>query len=105
MGLKDYLRWLGQLLSKFPRGLKNVVTGTPKFLGRPIIEAYVGWFGIAYGIVAIVGSTYWNIWRDYELFGKYYFIGLTNTQWSLITLVGFFLLTHGLYRMDKEAEA
>ena len=100
--MEGYLRWLGRLLSKFPGGLKNVVTGIPQFLRRPRTEAYAGCYIVAAGIVAIAGNIFWNRPRDYvELFGKSYLFGLKNPQWSLITLVGFLFLTHGIYRIDK----
>lgn len=101
---EGYLRWLGRFLSKAPGGLKNVVIGISKFLGDPHAEAFVGKYTIIIGVVAIVGNIYWNWPNKYtELFGKSYSLGLKNPQWSLITLVGFFFLTHGLYRIDKEA--
>lgn len=103
--MEGYLRFIYQLLSKFSRDLKNVVTGIPAFLGRPRTEVYVGRCGVASGIIAILGSLWWNRPSDYiDLFGKTYLLGLRDLQWGLIVLVGFFLLTHGIYRADKEAE-
>lgn len=91
---ESYLRWLGRLLSKFPGGLKNVVVGIPRWLRKPYAEYTIGVYGMGGGIMGAIIDAIFPVSIRY----------LTNPQWGLITLAGFFLLTHGIYRTHKEAE-
>ncbi len=105
MGLGNYLRFIGRFLADQPRFWKSVATDISKWLRKPYAEVAGGMYVILWGILAIASTFLWNRDRDYvKSFGEWHFLGLTNPQWGLIILVGFFLLTHGLYRKEKGAE-
>lgn len=98
--LEKYLRWLGKSISEIPHALKNFAV---KVSMSPYMEILVGMYTMVGGVIAIVVNIWWNRSIDYvELIGKSYILGLRNPQWSLITLVGFFLFTHGIYRGENK---
>ena len=95
MGLEEYLRWLGRGILKIPQGLKNSAAEIPKFLRKPKTEWVVGFYSLSFGILAVLLNT---------LCSPFYPFWLSTIQCGLVILIGFFLFTHGIYRVEKEAE-
>lgn len=92
---ESYPRWLGRHILKAPQVLKNIAAEIPRLLRKPKTEWMAGFYGLGFGILAVLINT---------LCPPLYPFGLTTIQWGLVILVGFFLLTHGIYRTDKEAD-
>lgn len=88
MSKESYPRWLGRFMTRLPRILKNFVVGVLEILTSPLTELMMGIYGCMFGILGVVSA----------IFTPFQFFGLTNIQWGFITLVAFFLLTHGIYR-------
>ncbi len=95
MGLGSYLRFIGRFLVNQPQFWKAIAVDVAKWIRKPSTEVMGGTYILLGGLLgAVMDAIYPSSIRS-----------LTNPQWGLIFLVGFFLLTHGLYRSKEEAEA